>query len=205
MKKKKEFFEKLARDWDDEHNTEKEKERTRCFAGAHFPLREGETVLDVGCGTGRLIPHLETVIGNTGRLVELDFSAEMLKIGKNRHDSEYRNLFFVQGDGHDMPLKNHSFDTVICLAFFPHLSDKRKGMEAFAQLLKPGGKLFIAHQMNREELNRFHGNVDGPVSNDLLPGEEQMRQLFEAVGFIDVKIREEPGLYLASGSQGGLF
>jgi ubiquinone/menaquinone biosynthesis C-methylase UbiE len=202
MKKKKEYFEKLARDWDNEHSTEEEKERTRAFAGAHFHLREGETVLDVGCGTGRLIPHLEAVIGNAGRLVELDFSVEMLKIGKNRHDGDYTNLLFVQGDGHLLPLKDGSFDTVVCMAFFPHLGDKRKGMEAFARVLKPGGRLFIAHQMNREELNRFHGKVDGPVSDDLLPGEEQMRELFEAVGFRDVEVREAPGLYLAVGGLG---
>jgi ubiquinone/menaquinone biosynthesis C-methylase UbiE len=197
MKKKKEFFEKLAYDWDDEHSSEEEKERTREFSEMHFCLKEGETVLDVGCGTGRLIPHLEVVIGNTGKLVELDFSVEMLKIGKNRHDGDYTNLFFVQGDGHLLPLKDRSFDTVICMAFFPHLSDKLQGMEAFARVLKPGGRLLIAHQMSREELNRFHGKVDGPVSDDLLPGEEQMKELFKAVGFKDVEIQEEPGLYLA--------
>jgi hypothetical protein len=70
-------------------------------------------------------------------------------------------------------------------------------MESFARVLKPGGRLFIAHQMNRDELNRFHGNVKGPVSNDLLPGEERMRALFEGAGFTDVTVREEPGLYLA--------
>jgi ubiquinone/menaquinone biosynthesis C-methylase UbiE len=202
MKKKKEYFEKLACDWDDEHSTEEEKERTREFAEAHFRLKQGETVLDVGCGTGRLIPHLEAVIGNAGKLVELDFSLEMLKIGKNRHDGDYANLVFVQGDGHLLPLKDRSFDTVVCMAFFPHLSDKRRGMEAFARVLKPGGRLLIAHQMNREELNRFHGNVDGPVSDDLLPGKEQMRKLFKAVGFRGAEIREEPGLYLAAASLG---
>jgi SAM-dependent methyltransferase len=194
--KKKDFFEELAKDWDDEHHTPEEIERTRIFAEKYFQLKKTETVLDVGCGTGRLISQLRKVIGNTGKLVELDFSIEMLKIGKNRCD--YRNLLFIQGDGHLLPLKNRSFDTVICFAFFPHLSDKLKGMQAFARVLKPGGKLIIAHQMNREELNRFHGDVDGPVSNDLLPDENKMKELFKAAGFRDIDIKEGPGLYLAS-------
>jgi ubiquinone/menaquinone biosynthesis C-methylase UbiE len=194
--KKKEFFEKLARDWDDEHHTPEEIERTRIFAEKYFQLNNGETVLDVGCGTGRLIPQLKKVIGETGILVELDFSIEMLKIGKNRCD--YQNLFFIQGDGQVLPLKDRSMDTVICFAFFPHLSDKLKGMQAFARVLKPGGKLIIAHQMNREELNRFHGEVDGPVSDDLLPDESKMKELFKTAGFMDIEIKEKPGLYLAS-------
>jgi hypothetical protein len=69
-------------------------------------------------------------------------------------------------------------------------------MKALARVLKPGGRLWVAHQMNREELNRFHGNVDGPVNDDLLPDEAKMKELFEMVGFKDVEIREEPGLYL---------
>lgn len=202
MKKRKEFFEKLARDWDNEHNTPEEIERTRKFAETHFQLKNSQTVLDVGCGTGRLIPQLKKVIGAAGILVELDFSIEMLKIGKNRYNDP--GLFFIQGDGHVLPLKGGSFDTVICFAFFPHLSDKLRGMKAFARVLKPGGKLIIAHQMNREELNRLHGGVDGPVNKDLLPDEKQMKELFGAVGFGEVEIREEPGLYLAAASLDGV-
>jgi hypothetical protein len=71
-------------------------------------------------------------------------------------------------------------------------------MKALARVLKPGGKLIIAHQMNREELNRFHGNVDGPVSDDLLPDEKKMKELFKTAGFRDIEIREGPGLYLAA-------
>ncbi|MFC2140933.1 class I SAM-dependent methyltransferase [Acidobacteriota bacterium] len=196
MKKRKDFFEKLAKDWDDEHHTPEEIERTRIFAETHLQLIKAETVLDVGCGTGRLIPQLKKMIGNTGKLLELDFSIEMLKIGKNRYN--YQNLLFIQGDGHVLPLKDRSIDTVICFAFFPHLSDKIKGMKAFARVLKPGGKLIIAHQMNREELNRFHGNVDGPVSDDLLPDENKMKELFKTAGFRDIEIKEGSGLYLAA-------
>ena len=196
MREKKEYFEKLARDWDREHHTAEEIERTRRFAANHFGLNPGETILDAGCGTGRLIPHLQAMIRDSGRVVELDASHAMLKIGKARYPD--RNLLFIQGDGHRLPLKDRSVDTVICFAFFPHLGDPRTAMASFARVLKPGGRIFIAHQMNREELNRFHANVNGPVGDDMLPDEEGMKTLFETSGFAEVSIREEPGLYLAT-------
>jgi ubiquinone/menaquinone biosynthesis C-methylase UbiE len=197
MKKRKEFFDELARQWDVEHNGEEEKKRTWEYVCANIPLSLSETVLDVGCGTSRLVPVLQRFIGKKGKLIELDISLEMLKIGKNRYIGS--NLVFIQGDGHLLPLKDHSIDTVICMAFFPHLADKERGMQAFARVLKPGGRLYIAHQMSREELNRFHGQVEGPVGDDLLPEENTMRGLFQTAGFIKVEIREMPGLYLASG------
>jgi len=197
MKKRKEFFDDIAHRWDEEHNTPEEQQRTKKFAIRHFRLNKGETVLDIGCGTSRLAPYLTRQVGNGGRVIELDISLEMLKIGKQRYNN--RNLVFVQGDGHQLPLKDHSFDRVICMAFFPHLKNKQQGIRAMGRILKPGGYLIIAHQMNREELNRFHGNIDGAVSNDLLPDKDDMRELFENSGFIDIDIREEPGLYLAVG------
>lgn len=198
MKEKQGFFEQIARNWDNEHNTPEEVERTRQFAFEHFHLHKGETVLDIGCGTSRLVPFLEEMIGDKGNLVELDFSGEMLKIGRKRYDPVFRNILFVQADGHTLPLEDHSIDTIICMAFFPHLSDKAKAMRFFARVLKSGGKLIIAHQMNREELNRFHGNVNGPVKKDLLPDDPQMRKLLTKAGFKDVVIEEAPGLYLVT-------
>ncbi len=195
MKEKKEFFEKLAQDWDKEHQAEEEVARTYQFAGKYLPLSRGERVLDIGCGTSRLVPHITRSIGDTGTVIEIDFSIEMLKIGKKRYNT--RNTFFVQGDGHCLPLRDHSLDTVICMAFFPHLSDKSKALKGFASVLKPGGKIYIAHQMNRVELNRLHSNVDGPVKKDLLPDQEEMKRLLESEGFMDIETREEPGLYLA--------
>jgi ubiquinone/menaquinone biosynthesis C-methylase UbiE len=184
------FFEQIALNWDIEHNTPGEMERTRQFALEHFHLRKGETVLDIGCGTSRLVPSLEAMIGAEGKLIELDFSNEMLKIGRRRYKGHYHNIIFVQADGHIIPLSDNSIDSIICMAFFPHLSDKAKALRALARVLKPGGTLTIAHQMNREELNRFHGNVNGPVKKDLLPDEPRMRKLLTSAGFQEITVKE---------------
>ena len=195
MKNKREYFEQLAHDWDREHHGAEEIEKTRRFARTFFRLHEGEIVLDAGCGTGRLIPHLRERIRDSGRVVELDLSIEMLRIGKNRYQDQ--RILFIQGDGQNIPLKDRSIDTVVCFAFFPNLADKKKALTSFARVLKPGGRIIIAHQMNREELNRFHANADGPVRDDILPDHGQMKMLLEEAGFANVRIREKSGLYLA--------
>lgn len=192
--KKQAFFDRISHDWDEEHSTPEEEQRTREFT-RHFELRAGERVLDVGCGTGRLIPFLKESIGEAGVLVEMDFSWDMLSIGRLKH--RFDHLYFFQGDAHRPALKDHCFTTVICMALFPHLSDKPGALREFRRLLRPGGTVFISHQMSREELNRFHKEVKGPVTRDLLPDEAEMTDYFDRAGFRDLSIRDEPSLYIA--------
>lgn len=191
---KQEFFDQISHDWDLEHSTPEEQERTRAFA-RHFDLSKGETVLDVGCGTGRLIPFIKDAVGEDGVLVELDFSLEMLKIGSLKNHNG--GLHFVQADAHHLCLRDNLFSTVICMAFFPHLSDKAYALSEFKRILRPGGVLLVTHQMSREELNQFHKEVKGPVTKDLLPDEPGMRALFDDAGFKHLTIRDEPSLYIA--------
>lgn len=194
---RRQFFDNLARQWDEEHHTPEEHERTAKFVREHLRAAAGESVLDVGCGTGRLAPFLLEMLGAGGRLAALDISEEMLRIPRRRYP--FPNVLFIQGDGHRLPFKYGSMDAVICFAFFPHLTDKEMAMKEFAAVLKPGGRLIIAHQMNREELNRLHGSVNGPVKRDVLPAEAEMRCFFANAGFRGVEFQERSGLYWARG------
>jgi demethylmenaquinone methyltransferase/2-methoxy-6-polyprenyl-1,4-benzoquinol methylase len=192
--KKKVFFNQIAEDWDKEHQGKEELERTRLLV-EHYNLMSGEKVLDIGCGTGRLIPFIEDKIGHQGILMELDFSEEMLKVGKTKY--QYKNLFFIKADAHQTGFTNHYFNTIICLAIFPHLNDKPGALREFRRILKPGGQLIISHQMSREEINQFHKNVKGPVTRDLLPDDKEMEQLFTQAGYRSFFLKNEPGFYLA--------
>src|SRR6266545_6255906 len=49
-----------------------------------LPLREGDVVLDVGCGTGLCFPFLETKIGDSGAIIGIDESPEMLRVASRR-------------------------------------------------------------------------------------------------------------------------
>ncbi|MBS3818863.1 class I SAM-dependent methyltransferase [bacterium] len=191
---RKEFFDRMASDWEKEHRCQKEQAKLEKLAG-YFPLSQGHWVLDAGCGTGRLIPFIRKSIGTQGSLVEMDFSREMLKIGQEKYFSE--NTGFVQSNAQTIPLQNDNFDVVICFALFPHLSQKEKALKEFRRVLKPQSPLVIAHPMSREELNRFHSHVKGPVAQDFLPDRREMEQLFSAARFHNLSIKDEPSLYIA--------
>jgi ubiquinone/menaquinone biosynthesis C-methylase UbiE len=49
-----------------------------------LPLRRGDTVLDVGCGTGLCLPQLQHKIGPTGRVIGIDASEQMLQVAADR-------------------------------------------------------------------------------------------------------------------------
>jgi len=194
--RKRVFFSDISRSWDDKHAGREELERLRLFAG-HFRFRPGEHVLDAGCGSGRLIPVACEKIGPNGSLVELDFAAGMLEIGRHKHYDG--NVTFVLGDAHALPLPDKDFDKVIALALLPHLDDKAGALREFHRVLKPGGLLIIAHQMGREALDRLHGQSSDPVRRDLLPKKPVLESLLAEACFSGVEILDEPDQYVAWG------
>lgn len=190
------FFSEISGSWEEKHAGREELERLRLFS-SHFRLRPGDRVLDAGCGSGRLIPVVCDQIGPDGSLVELDFAAAMLEIGKGKTNSG--NVTFVLGNAHSLPLPDMNFDKVIALALLPHLDDKAGTLAEFHRVLKPGGLLVLAHQMGREALNRLHGQSGEAVSRDMLPESRFLTDLLAAAGFSAIEILDEPDQYVAWG------
>jgi len=194
---KKEFFDNLAPQWEKEHRIEREMKKVEDLF-SHIELKYKDWVLDSGTGTGRLIPLIRRAVGRQGKIAAMDFSYEMLKIAQQNHIRE--NPLFIQSNAEKLPFLNKIFDVVICFALFPHISDKPKAVKEFFRLLKPGGRLYIAHTMSREELNLFHSRIKGPVCQDFLPEDSEMEEMIAAAGFEDVRIRNEKALYIAQAS-----
>jgi len=141
---KSDFFSGISASWDERHSTPEEQERLRRFA-VHFRLRQGDRVLDAGCGSGRLVPLICEAVGPQGSLVELDFAPGMINIARGR--TENGRVEFIVGDAHSLPLPDGGFDKVIALALLPHLDDRGAALKEFRRVLKPGGMLVIAHQL----------------------------------------------------------
>jgi ubiquinone/menaquinone biosynthesis C-methylase UbiE len=192
---KMEFFDTIAQEWEKEHRSAEEKNKLRILF-SHIKLHRGQTVLDIGGGTGRLIPFIRKKIGGSGTIVEADFSREMITLARSQNLRDGNH--FLQSDAEHAALAENVFDVLICFAAFPHFSDKQQSLKEFRRILKHGKTLYIAHLMSRTELNRFHREVKGPVTQDYLPSRPEMEKLLHEAGFKQPKIIDRPSLYVAS-------
>lgn len=118
--------------------------RIRAAAVERLRLREGDTVLEVGCGTGRNFRHLQRAIGAEGRLVGFDYSGEMLAAANRLcRRRGWRNVTLVQGDAAALDVGEGGFDGVLSVLAMSVIPDHRQALERCRDVLRPGGVLSV--------------------------------------------------------------
>jgi len=187
-----EYFDQLAPTWDKELT----RERLKCLGNIvrELGIKPGYYVLDIGSGTGVLLPFLIAELGDEGKVVALDFSAEML--GQAQAKNFQPVVGFAQADVLAIPLADKSVDLAICNSAFPHFNNKVKALKEIARVLRNNGRLVICHAMSREILNRLHQSIGGIVAGDLLPDESQLRGLIKQAGLKITHFEDGPERYL---------
>ncbi|MDH5691114.1 MAG: class I SAM-dependent methyltransferase, partial [Candidatus Bathyarchaeota archaeon] len=131
-----------------------------------FGLEAGQNILDVGTGTGVLIPYLIQAVGAAGSVTAIDYSENMIQICKTKH-SHLKNVSVELKNIEEDAFPTESFDAVICFGLFPHLETKQKALQNMNRALKPCGKLVIAHALSSKELKTHHNNASSTVVNDV--------------------------------------
>jgi ubiquinone/menaquinone biosynthesis C-methylase UbiE len=152
-------------------------------------------VLDVGTGTGVLVPYLTKAVGPAGSVTAIDFSEKMAQKCETKH-SHLRNLTVEVGNIEEATFPPEHFDVVVCFGVFPHLQNKGKALQNINHILKTGGKLVIAHALSSEELKIHHKKASKHVAHDMMPEKEELTRLLEQKGFTEISIKDEPGCYL---------
>jgi len=185
------FFNSRAATWDDEV-AEKDASRLEAMA-ERLDIRLGDSVLDIGTGTGVFVPFLLNKIGSEGKLVCLDFAEEMLKIAKTKGFKG--KISYLCTDIENNRLADNSFDAVVCYSVFPHFNDKVKAFKEIYRLLKKGGNLFICHTSSRQAINEVHQSIP-EVCNHLFPENEDTRRMLSEVGFEDIIINDGKDNYM---------
>jgi SAM-dependent methyltransferase len=102
-------------------------------------VREGERVLDAGCGSGGTTMLMHPV---ARQIVAVDFSSAAIERARERGMD---NVEWMVGDISETNLAERSFDRIVCLSVFHYLTDEqvRKCLASFSTLLKPGGELVL--------------------------------------------------------------
>ena len=86
-----------------------------------FPVKEGDNILDLGCGWGRV---LKPVLDRGAFGVGFDISENMLKLSEKHLKRNGYYPILLKGDGTTLPLKDNSFDMVYSLLVLQHLSKR---------------------------------------------------------------------------------
>lgn len=195
MNKEIEFFNSFAATWDSIRET-KPQVLERLMQLAALP--KGAAVLDVGSGTGVLLPYLRSAIGETGNITAVDFSEKMLTKAQEKF-AHLGNISFVVGDILELQLPAASYDAITCLNFYPHLhTRKQEFIVKMYDVLRNGGCLIIMHDISREKVNSIHRGSE-PVKEHRLPEAAFVGAQLQAAGYHSIQAYEDDTLYFVKG------
>ncbi len=109
-------------------------------------IKPGDTVLDVGCGTGDLTLAAQQRVGPSGSAQGIDPSPEGIAIAREKAKRTGAAAGFSVGLIEKLDFPDATFDVVITRLVIHHLPDdlKRRGFAEIFRVLKPGGRFFVA-------------------------------------------------------------
>lgn len=179
------FFQERATHWDAKAPSDLD-ERLRSFLRPWSALLDAaDDILEIGTGTGALVPHLRA-LNPQGRIMSVDWSTAMLQQASQKTlDND-----LIGGDVHQLPFQSARVDVVVCHHSFPHFSDFKRALGEMHRVLRPGGHLLILHHVSRQAVNDVHQRIGGAVAHDLLPSPPHLAQLLSSAGYCDVAITD---------------
>jgi ubiquinone/menaquinone biosynthesis C-methylase UbiE len=158
-------------------------------------FRAAQALLEIGTGTGALIPHLLNLAPGT-RLVSVDLAHGMLLQARERCP----DTSLIEADVHRLPFatgRTSVFDVVVCHNSFPHFADQPRALQEIRRVLRPDGQLFILHNNSRERVNAIHLQAGGPIGHDRLPLGEDLRRMLLDAGYSNAWIDDTEEHYLS--------
>ncbi len=188
-----EFFDRLAPGWDAAERPDIGVRLRRVVREAG--VAPGMRVLDVGTGTGVIIPFLLEALRGSGSVTAVDISPGMLEAARSKGFPEC--VRFLLGDVTVLDLGDASFDCAVLNAVFPHFEDPCAALRNIRRMLVPGGILCISHPVGREAVNRVHREASGVVNGDMVPSPEAISSILSECGFAGIGVTDEPEFYLA--------
>lgn len=153
-------------------------------------VEPGMSILDVGTGTGNLIPHLLERMNAEGHICGIDICTDKLRNARERRFPACVRLLEV--DIHDLDHAEGSYHRVFCRAVVPQLQDKTTSLSNMHRMLKAGGMIVVSHPIRWVMGSRFHIGSGHDLMEHLPPDDAQMRELLEQAGFVAIETIDDP-------------
>ncbi len=166
-------------------------------------IKTGDSVLDLGCGTGRLAEYISKLVGDKGRVYGIDPAAYRIQIAKKKIKGKTpANTSFNIGGGEDLSVfADNSFDTVVINVVFHWIVDKTSTLAEVNRVLKPGGLVgittgnkglpsplkVITDELLKKEPYVSHVNTAADP-NKSVTSDELLKLLIDA-GFDDIELK----------------
>lgn len=184
-----EFFTARAADWDRRFPDDGP---VYAAAVAELGLREGDRVLDAGCGTGRALPPLRAAVGPSGTVLGADLTPAMLR--EAARAGRDRDGALLLTDVAALPLRPSALDAVFAAGLIAHLPDPAGDLREIARVVRPGGVLALFHPVGRAALAARQGRALTP---DDLRAEPNLRALLSRSGWRMTSYADEDTRFLA--------
>jgi len=159
-------------------------------------LAPGESVLDVGCGTGSLVLASKRRVGRTGVVTGIDASPEMIERARRKATNKGDGIHFEVARVESLPFPNETFDVILSTLMMHHLprATRERCASEMRRVLRPGGRLLVVDfekPANRRGglIARFHRHGGVPLRDivDLLGSESLTVTQIGAVGVSDLR------------------
>ncbi len=103
-------------------------------------IKNGDTVLDVACGTGALAISVASRVGAEGRSVGIDINNGMLTIARTKSSS----VEWIHAPAEKLPFEDDSFDSVVSQFGLMYFEKQTEAIREMARVLRPGGRIAIS-------------------------------------------------------------
>jgi len=182
---------------------------TESFAGVGYPhaanaIRPGDTVLDIGSGSGTDVLFAALKVGPTGTVYGLDITPAMIaKARTNIAKMGARNVQILEGDATNIPLPDESVDVVTSNGVVNLVPDKPAAFREIFRVLKRGGRLQLADIVVEEDVGAVCG-LNPQLWADCIGGaavELEYMTTIQDAGFREVQVLQKVDYFAKSSSE----
>ncbi len=173
-----EFFNAIAPSWD-ENEIRSTPERVKDILNK-LPISKDMDVLDLGTGTGVLVPYLSEIVGEKGHVAAIDLSDGMLSIARKKY-GHLGNVDFLKLDFEEEQIPGH-YDVAMLYCVYPHLHSPADTIEwLFKMNMKPNGIIVIAFPSDEKFINNIHH--EKKAEHDHLPPADVLAEMIGNWGY----------------------